>query len=255
MRFARVMPDVEQPALLRQLGGRARLLRRQLLLLQPRDEDRLELEALGAMQRQQIDAVRGVAAGGEPTAKILDERRRVTVEDRRELHQPARDPAGARPRARRACRARARASRRRAQPRARPRRQAPRSARAAASAGAPHRARGATTPGTGCRLRAAALRSRSDERSSGRGSPSPRSGHVSARSSATIAAPSSSGVAIRAHDRLGVRPGGPSAASSRRRRGWARACSRARAPAASSGSSPRAARRPRCGKRFGIASR
>src|SRR5262249_16719241 len=49
-------PDVEQTTLLVDLGRRARLAGRQLLLLQPRQKDRVELEALRSVQRQELNA-------------------------------------------------------------------------------------------------------------------------------------------------------------------------------------------------------
>ena len=80
--------DVEQAPLFGDLLRRARLLRRQLLLLQARDEDRLELEPLRAMQREQVDATRAVAARVEPPTEVGDERRGVTVELGREPNDP-----------------------------------------------------------------------------------------------------------------------------------------------------------------------
>ena len=66
-----------------------RLLRRQLLVLEPRQEHRLELEPFRAVERHEVDAACGVAARREPLAQIGDERRRVTVELRGELDEPS----------------------------------------------------------------------------------------------------------------------------------------------------------------------
>ena len=75
---------VEQPPLLLDLGVGARLLRRQLLLLQPGDEHRVELEAFRAVQREQVDTARALAARVEAPAEIRDERRGVAIEARGE---------------------------------------------------------------------------------------------------------------------------------------------------------------------------
>src|SRR5579885_3269953 len=56
--------DVEEAPLLGDLLVGASLLRRQLLLLEPRQEDCVELEALRAVEREQVHAARAVAAGG-----------------------------------------------------------------------------------------------------------------------------------------------------------------------------------------------
>ena len=54
--------DVEQAPLLVEGRSRLRELRRQLALLEPREEDGLELEALGAVVGQEVDAAPRVAA-------------------------------------------------------------------------------------------------------------------------------------------------------------------------------------------------
>src|SRR5207237_8835235 len=48
--------DVEELAFFRDLSRRLGKFHRQLLLLEMRDEDRLELEPLGAVERQEMDA-------------------------------------------------------------------------------------------------------------------------------------------------------------------------------------------------------
>src|SRR5207342_1125055 len=64
-------PDVEQPPLLDERARQAhRLLARQLLLLDARDEDRLELEALRAVERQQVHA--SLSAVVEPRPQPLN---------------------------------------------------------------------------------------------------------------------------------------------------------------------------------------
>src|SRR5581483_685753 len=80
--------DVEQPPLLGELVGRARLARRQLLRLEPRQKDGLELETLRAVEREQVDAARAVAARVEPAAEVVDERARVAGEAVGERDEP-----------------------------------------------------------------------------------------------------------------------------------------------------------------------
>jgi hypothetical protein len=82
--------DVEQASLLRDLIRRAHgRLARQLLLLDPREEHHLELEALRAVQRQQVNAaLRAVVeARAEPVDPLLD-RLRAVVELLGQLAQP-----------------------------------------------------------------------------------------------------------------------------------------------------------------------
>ena len=74
--------DIEQPALLVDLVRCARLPRGELLLLEPRDEDHVELEPLRPVQGQQVDSARFYAAGVEAAAEIGDERGGVAVERR-----------------------------------------------------------------------------------------------------------------------------------------------------------------------------
>ena len=62
--------DVEEPPLLRDLLVRLRLLRRQLALLEARQEDELELEALGRVVREQVDAAPFGAAVAEALLEL-----------------------------------------------------------------------------------------------------------------------------------------------------------------------------------------
>src|SRR5262249_5381595 len=81
---------VQQPPLLRERARYAeRLLARQLLLLDARDEDGVELEPLRAVQRQQVDAARGpvVEPGPQPRDPLVDGPRSV-VELVSELAEP-----------------------------------------------------------------------------------------------------------------------------------------------------------------------
>ena len=83
--------DVQQTTLLLDLAGHAhRRLARQLLLLDPRQEDRLELEPLRPVQRQQVDSSLSavVEACAEPLDPLLD-RLRAVVELLGELAQPS----------------------------------------------------------------------------------------------------------------------------------------------------------------------
>src|SRR5262249_59442570 len=71
---------VEQPPLLGDLPGRAHgRLARQLLLLDPRQEDGVELEPLRAVEREQVDASLGavVEARLQPFDPLLDRLRAV----------------------------------------------------------------------------------------------------------------------------------------------------------------------------------
>ncbi len=80
--------DVEQPPLLVDLGVGARLPGRQLLVVEPRQEDGVELEPLGAVVGEEVDA-RGLgAAGGEARAQVVREGRPGTVEGLCEPHEP-----------------------------------------------------------------------------------------------------------------------------------------------------------------------
>ena len=82
--------DVEQaPFLVERARHAQRLLARQLLLLDARQEDRVELEPLRAMERQQVDATLGavVEPGPKPLDPLLD-RLRAVVELLRQLAQP-----------------------------------------------------------------------------------------------------------------------------------------------------------------------
>ena len=71
--------DVEQAPLLRDLVRRLRQSRRQLLLLHARDEHRLELEPLRAVQRQQVDAAPRLSAVAEAALELRDEAGTVEV--------------------------------------------------------------------------------------------------------------------------------------------------------------------------------
>src|SRR6185437_14536737 len=74
-------PDVEQPPLLVDV----RTAVRQLVLLEPGQVDRLELEALCTMERHEMDAAAGARA--EPLAQRVDELRHLAVELLREPHE------------------------------------------------------------------------------------------------------------------------------------------------------------------------
>ena len=248
--------DVEEAALLGDLRVRPRLPRRQLLLVEPRQEDRLELEPLRAMQREQVHAARAVAARIEAPPQLGDERRRVA---RRTT------TASATSRARSVWRTSSRSpslSGELRQP-------------AGLERGAPHapRPRLASTVRAGATIRRAASRSSSDAPWNGMpASCSSSSKSVSRAFVRARIATSSSGQSserISLDDRRALvlrrgerrarpapaRPEAPAAASSRRRRAAGRAGSRTRAPAASSGSSPRAGRRSRAGSASGSPSR
>src|SRR5512133_1430540 len=84
--------DVEEPTLLGDLVRFLRLADRQLALLDPRDEDGLELEPLRAVQCQQVDALPLRSCRAEALLQLGDEVERradAVVELRRELHEPA----------------------------------------------------------------------------------------------------------------------------------------------------------------------
>src|SRR5438105_1065618 len=70
-------PDVEEPPLLGDLGRGLGELRRQLLFLHTRHENRLELEAFSAVQRQKMHAAARFAAVAEAALELRDERRPV----------------------------------------------------------------------------------------------------------------------------------------------------------------------------------
>ena len=80
--------DVEQPPLLGELLVGPGLLRRQLLLGEPRQEDRVELEPFRAVERQQVDAARAVAAGIEALPQVGREPVDVAVERLGERDEP-----------------------------------------------------------------------------------------------------------------------------------------------------------------------
>ena len=113
--------DVEQPPLLGDRVRRLRLPHRQLLLLHTRDEHRLELEPLRAVQRQEVDAAARLAAVAEAPLELRDEAGAVEVgELLGQPDEPCRGRSGAPSRARRACRADSRPSRAPRRARARP---------------------------------------------------------------------------------------------------------------------------------------
>src|SRR5439155_11113978 len=81
--------DVEEAALLGELLRRPRLLGGQLLLLEPRQEHELELEALRAVVGQEVDAAALAGAGAEATVELGLELAGGSVRQLlREPHQP-----------------------------------------------------------------------------------------------------------------------------------------------------------------------
>src|SRR3954447_25834155 len=80
--------DVEDPTFLVELGGSACVARRQLLLVETRKEDRVELEALRPVQRQQVDTARAVSPRIEAPAKLFHELAGAPVEAVSERHEP-----------------------------------------------------------------------------------------------------------------------------------------------------------------------
>ena len=173
--------DVEQPPFLVPLLIGAREARGELLVVETRQEHSLELEALGPVIGEEMDAARAVPARVEPRAQLRRRTRRTSA-----LRRRARPPAGrggrGRPggsaRAHRACPAACRAALPppRASARGRPQPSCHRR-RGSEEAAGPHRARAGTSPGTAVRPRAAPLRSRRDASSFGRAGPPPRAGH------------------------------------------------------------------------------
>src|SRR5258707_7377085 len=64
---------IEEPPLLGDLARLLRLPDRELLLLEPRDEDGLELEPFRPVQREQVDATPVGARRAEPRLEVSDE--------------------------------------------------------------------------------------------------------------------------------------------------------------------------------------
>src|SRR5206468_13036376 len=83
--------DVEEPSLLVDLLVGPRELRRELLVVDAREEYRVELEALRAVVGQQVDPARAGSARIEPPHEVVDEVRagaRAVVEHLCEADEP-----------------------------------------------------------------------------------------------------------------------------------------------------------------------
>ena len=186
-------PDVEEAPLLCNRLRRLGEARRQFLLLDARDENRLEFEPLRAVERQKVDAAACLPAVAEAPLELGYKAWAVELaSSSASLTSRAEVASAARSRVRRACPADPRASRA-------PRRAcAPRRAtRVCAARSARFRGRGTTHPGRGSPLRATPPRSRRAGRSCGRGSRASSYGMPSARiRSTTKSASSSHGVQL-----------------------------------------------------------